>query len=94
MVGIPVTEIEQERLALMGVHIVAAGRQIAAYPHVSIDDHAAGTQAMNHLLHLGHRRIAMIDAIDPNADEWRSTAVPLLPRLPSRAPAALDPDLS
>lgn len=70
VVGIPVTEVEQERLALMGVHIVAAGGQIAAYPHVSIDDHAAGTQAMNHLLHLGHRRIAMVDAIDPNADEW------------------------
>ena len=25
---------------------------------------------MNHLLHLWHRRIAMIDAIDPNALSW------------------------
>jgi DNA-binding LacI/PurR family transcriptional regulator len=25
---------------------------------------------MDHLLFLGHRRIAMIDAIDPNAQEW------------------------
>ena len=70
VVGIPVNEAEQERLALMGVQIVAAGGQLAPYPHVSIDDRAAGTQAMNHLLHLGHRRIAMIDAIDPNADDW------------------------
>jgi DNA-binding LacI/PurR family transcriptional regulator len=70
VVGIPVTESEQERLALMGVEIFAAGGQLAPYPHVSIDDVKAGAQAMSHLLHLGHRRIAMIDAIDPNAREW------------------------
>jgi DNA-binding LacI/PurR family transcriptional regulator len=70
VVGFPVSEPEQERLALMGVQIVAAGGQVAPYPYVSIDDQAAGTQAMNHLLNLGHRRIAMIDTIDPNASEW------------------------
>lgn len=70
VVGFPVSAPEQERLATMGVHIVAAGGQAAPYPHVCIDDHAAGTQAMNHLLNLGHRRIAMIDTIDPNAEEW------------------------
>ncbi len=70
VVGIPVNEAEQERLALMGVEIIAAGGQLAPYPCVSIDDHLAGTQAMNHLLQLGHRRIAMIDAIDPNESEW------------------------
>ncbi len=70
VVGIPVSRAEQERLALMGVHIVAAGGQSAPYPFVSIDDVTAGTQAVNHLLRLGHRRIAMIDAIDPHADHW------------------------
>jgi len=70
VVGFPVTEPEQARLALMDVPVVAAGGQMAAYPHVGIDDHAAGEQAMHHLLNLGHRRIAMIDTIDPNADEW------------------------
>ena len=70
VVGIPVNEAEQERLSLMGVEIIAAGGQFAEYPCVSIDDQAAGSQAMNHLLQLGHRRIAMIDAIDPNASEW------------------------
>lgn len=70
VVGIPVTDAEQEQLSLMGVQIVAAGGQSAPYPFVSIDDYEAGRQAVNHLLHLGHRRIAMIDAIDPNASEW------------------------
>jgi LacI family repressor for deo operon, udp, cdd, tsx, nupC, and nupG len=70
VVGIPVTAEEQERLALMGVAIAAAGGQFAPYPHVSIDDYAAGRQAVDHLLYLGHRRIAMIDAIDPNATSW------------------------
>jgi LacI family transcriptional regulator, repressor for deo operon, udp, cdd, tsx, nupC, and nupG len=70
VVGIPVTEAEQAQLALMGVQIIAAGGQSAPYPFVSIDDYEAGRQAVNHLLHLGHRRIAMIDAIDPNALEW------------------------
>jgi DNA-binding LacI/PurR family transcriptional regulator len=70
VVGFPVTETERARLALMDVPIVAAGGQMAAYAHVGIDDRVAGEQAMHHLLNLGHRRIAMIDTIDPNADEW------------------------
>jgi LacI family transcriptional regulator, repressor for deo operon, udp, cdd, tsx, nupC, and nupG len=70
VVGIPVTQAEQERLELMGVGIFAAGGQMAEYPFVCIDDVEAGNQAVGHLLHLGHRRIAMIDAIDPNAREW------------------------
>ena len=70
VVGIPVTEAEQARLGLMGVEIIAAGGQSAPYPYVSIDDHLAGSQAVHHLLNLGHRRIAMIDAVDPHAREW------------------------
>ena len=70
VVGIPVNEAEQQRLALMGVEIFAAGGQFASYPFVSIDDEKCGAMALSHLLHLGHRRIAMIDAIDPHADVW------------------------
>lgn len=70
VVGMPVSPEERERLALMDVAVVAAGGQVADYPFVSIDDELAGRQAMDHLLFLGHRRIAMIDAIDPNEDEW------------------------
>jgi LacI family repressor for deo operon, udp, cdd, tsx, nupC, and nupG len=65
-----VSEAEWRRLDPMGVGIVAAGGQSAAYPCVSIDDEVAGRQAMDHLLFLGHRRIAMIAAIDPDESRW------------------------
>jgi DNA-binding LacI/PurR family transcriptional regulator len=77
VVGFPLNEMECKRLELMGVRIVAAGGQSAAYPFVCIDDELAGRQAMDHLLHLGHRRIAMLEAIDPDQPRFvsgRSTA--------------------
>jgi DNA-binding LacI/PurR family transcriptional regulator len=49
-----------------GVRIVAAGGPSAAYPYVCIDDQIAGRQAMDHLLNLGHRRIAMLNTTDPD----------------------------
>ena len=70
VLAFPVSEAEQQRLELMGVTIVAAGGQSAAYPYVCIDDEAAGRQAMDHLIFLGHRRIAMIAALDPDAPGW------------------------
>jgi LacI family transcriptional regulator, repressor for deo operon, udp, cdd, tsx, nupC, and nupG len=66
----PVTELERQRLELMGVSIVAAGGQIADYPYVCIDDEAAARQAMDHLIFLGHHRIAMIAASDPDEPGW------------------------
>ncbi|WP_426119572.1 LacI family DNA-binding transcriptional regulator [Kocuria sp. LHG3120] len=66
VVAVPVTDHERRRLELMGVTIVAAGGQDATYPYVSIDDAAAVRQATEHLLRLGHRRIAMITAVDPD----------------------------
>lgn len=66
VVAFPVDDQERQRLALLGVHVVAAGGQSGDYPYVSIDDLAAGTQAVNHLLNLGHRRIAMLEALDPS----------------------------
>ena len=70
VLAFPVSEAEQQRLELMGVTIVAAGGQSAVYPYVCIDDEAAGRQAMDHLIFLGHRRIAMIAALDPDAPGW------------------------
>jgi DNA-binding LacI/PurR family transcriptional regulator len=66
VVAFPVEESERERLELLGVQTVAAGGQHADYPHVCIDDEAAGRQAMNHLITLGHRSIATIEAVDPD----------------------------
>jgi DNA-binding LacI/PurR family transcriptional regulator len=65
VVAFPVGERERQRLDLMGVRIVAAGGQSADYPYVSMNDEQAGRQAMNHLINLGHRRIAMLAAVDP-----------------------------
>nr|WP_296764512.1 LacI family DNA-binding transcriptional regulator [Rhodococcus sp. (in: high G+C Gram-positive bacteria)] len=70
VVGFPVAPREQERLALMGVDIVAAGGQSADYPYVCIDDYQAGRQAVDHLVELGHSRIAMIAAHDPDQPGW------------------------
>jgi LacI family transcriptional regulator, repressor for deo operon, udp, cdd, tsx, nupC, and nupG len=66
VVAFPVEDSERERLELMGVQIVAVGGQTAAFPYVHIDDYTAGRQAMDHLLFLGHRRIAMLEARDPD----------------------------
>lgn len=71
VVAFPVQEAEQRRLELMNVHIVAAGGQSAAYPFVRIDDYTAGRQAMDHLAYLGHRRIAMLEARDPDQPDLK-----------------------
>ncbi len=70
VLGMPVADAERERLELMGVHIVAAGGQVDNYPYVSIDDTAAGRQAVDHLLLLRHRRIGMIATVDPRQPGW------------------------
>ena len=77
VVAFPVEERERQRLELLGVQIIAAGGQHAVYPHVCIDDLQAGRQAMNHLLSLGHRDIAMVEAVDrdqPTTPSGRSNA--------------------
>jgi LacI family repressor for deo operon, udp, cdd, tsx, nupC, and nupG len=66
VVAFPVEDAERQRLELLGVEIIAAGGQHAVYPHVCIDDIEAGRQAVEHLISLGHTRIAMIEAIDPD----------------------------
>ncbi|PVG81302.1 LacI family transcriptional regulator [Nocardioides gansuensis] len=70
VVAFPVADEERARLELMGVTVVAAGGQNAAYPFVCIDDHAAARQAVDHLLQLRHTRIGMIGARDPAWPNW------------------------
>jgi DNA-binding LacI/PurR family transcriptional regulator len=77
IIAFPLEPPEHRRLELMGVQIVAAGGQSADYPYVCIDDESAGRQAVDHLLYLGHRRIGMLEAIDPDQPDLvspRSTA--------------------
>lgn len=66
VVAFPVEELERKRLELMGVQVVAAGGQSVGYPSVRIDDYVAARQAVDHLLFLGHRRIGMLEARDPD----------------------------
>jgi LacI family repressor for deo operon, udp, cdd, tsx, nupC, and nupG len=82
VVGFPVLGAERERLELLGVSIVSAGGQQEAYPSTCIDDYSAATTAVNHLVNLGHRRIAMIEAVDPDQPGW--------PALPPRSVAYHD----
>jgi DNA-binding LacI/PurR family transcriptional regulator len=70
VVAFPVDDDDRKRLELIGAKIVAAGGQSAAYPYVCIDDYEAGRLAMDHLISLGHRRIAMIGGTDPDQPNW------------------------
>ncbi|HET7397315.1 MAG TPA: LacI family DNA-binding transcriptional regulator [Intrasporangium sp.] len=93
VVGFQVEDLERQRLETMGVHIVAAGGQSAAYPAVHIDDHAASRQAVDHLLHLGHARVAMIEAIDPDQPHLESTRSPAYYEALEEAGIPADPSL-
>ncbi|QJY48433.1 LacI family DNA-binding transcriptional regulator [Pseudonocardia broussonetiae] len=64
VLGTALDEHERGRLELMAVPVVAAaatGRQ----PGVHVDEHAAARHAVDHLLHLGHRRIGAVAAAGP-----------------------------
>lgn len=70
VVAFPLTEEDRARLEKIGAKIVAAGARSDAYPSVGIDDYAAGRLAMDHLLSLGHTRIAMIALRNPDQPDW------------------------
>lgn len=96
VVGFPVDDLERKRLDLMGVLVVAAGGPNADYPYVSIDDEVAGRQAVNHLLGLGHRRIAMIQTLHPDPPDWgvRSLRSDAYRSALRQAGIAVDPQLT
>ena len=93
VVGFQVEDAERERLETLGVHIVAAGGQSAAYPSVHIDDHAASHQAVDHLIHLGHERIGMLEALDPDQPHLTSTRSPAYYEALADAGIPVDPSL-
>ncbi len=74
LIALPLVAEEEDRLDLMGVHVVVAGGQFRDYPHVQTDDHRVALLAVGHLISLGHRRIAMIRTSDTN-DAARSADV-------------------
>lgn len=70
VIALPVPDEEAKRLDLMGVQVVVAGGQLRDYPHVRVDDQEISHQAVNHLVKLGHRRIAMIRTADREGSLW------------------------
>jgi DNA-binding LacI/PurR family transcriptional regulator len=72
LTALPMAQVEVERLDLLGVHVVVAGGTLRDYPHVVVDDLAAGRLATQHLVDLGHRRIAMIRTSDTDGTTWSS----------------------
>jgi LacI family repressor for deo operon, udp, cdd, tsx, nupC, and nupG len=72
LTALPMAQAEVERLDLMGVHVVVAGGTVRDYPHVQVDDLEAGRVAVQHLVDLGHRRIAMIRTSDTDGTTWSS----------------------
>jgi LacI family transcriptional regulator, repressor for deo operon, udp, cdd, tsx, nupC, and nupG len=57
---IPLNDAEVAALAGLGIPVTTVGCSAAGFPSVRIDDVAGAMTAVNHLLALGHRRIAMI----------------------------------
>jgi len=72
LTALPISQAEIDRLDLMGVDVVVAGGRVGDYPHVRVDDHRVATTAVEHLLSLGHRRIAMIRTSDTEGAAWSS----------------------
>jgi LacI family repressor for deo operon, udp, cdd, tsx, nupC, and nupG len=72
LVALPMLPAEIDRLDLMGVHVVVAGGRLRDYPFVEVDDRAVGASAVEHLVGLGHRRIAMIRTSDTDGTAWSS----------------------
>lgn len=64
VLGTALDEQERARLELMAVPVVAADGA-GGQPGVGVDEHAAARHAVDHLLHLGHRRIGAVAAAGP-----------------------------
>ncbi len=60
VVTIPLTDAEVTSLAGLGIPVATVGCAAPGFSSVRIDDVAGAMSAVNHLLALGHRRIAMI----------------------------------
>lgn len=72
LVALPMLDDEIDRLDLMGVEVVVAGGRLLGRPHVEVDDLETARQAVEHLIGLGHRRIAMLRTSDTDRTTWSS----------------------
>ena len=92
LTALPISQSEIDRLDLMGVDVVIAGGRVRDYPNVRVDDHLVGTTAVEHLLSLGHRRIAMIRTSDTEGAAWSSDEERTRGYRDALVAAGVDPD--
>lgn len=64
--NLPMTQGELDLLERLGLPAVAIGTPMPGYPSVRIDDRAAMSAATEHIIGLGHRRIAYIGSVPDN----------------------------
>lgn len=60
MITLPATDLQLRRIRALGVPVSAVGMAADGITSVLVDDVAGARAATNHLINLGHRRIAMI----------------------------------
>ncbi len=60
MIDLGITDAEADRLLLSGARLVTVGTSTSCFSSVTIDEAAAATCAIEHLLALGHRAIGLI----------------------------------
>jgi DNA-binding LacI/PurR family transcriptional regulator len=72
LTALPMTQAEVARLDLIGMHVVVVGGRMREFPYVRVDDLEASRIAVQHLVDLGHRRVAMIRTDDTDGTSWSS----------------------
>lgn len=72
LAALPMTTVEYDGLSRLGVPVYVAGGRMGDLPYVAVDDRAIGREATEHLLDLGHRRIAMVRTSDTDETTWQS----------------------
>jgi DNA-binding LacI/PurR family transcriptional regulator len=70
VVSFPLDARSESRLLALGVPVVVVSSASPLFSSVSVDDHRAASQAVEHLIRAGHRRIGMIVTVDPDNMPW------------------------
>lgn len=75
LVGTDLTNRQTERIAAWNPAVVVVGNPSTAFPSVSIDETSVGRIAAEHLIGLGHRRIAFVDDRSRSSEMFRPSAL-------------------
>lgn len=75
LAALPLLSEEEQRLDLLGVHVIIAGGEMRDFPHVCADEGEMSRLAIDHLRALGHERVAMIRTSDTDGAVWSSDRI-------------------